>query len=578
MAVDTIFPVQRSFPSDRTTSAPCNGVSRTLSEKDGFADGKSVSRGRLPPPPSKSVPLPVSAPTPQPVVAAPTTGPASGPEGGSVQFIAPSKLELVNRKGEEALWKYFLENPMRSSNEDSAHIDHIMAELAQTYFSDNPDAWLHKNSDAFRRTSKNRLTDITRMFKSTAQSMIKSYYDLEVPIECRVNLTSLWAQKVTELLDDWRYVDGPGSTTFPGLVVNGAFNHPALHHLITETTWNPPKDLHLFLPHGEAKLDNIIAYTSTLLYWALENFRLGRVNDFKTQVYGPIYASVLDRIRRIRAGNDLTAAACLDSVEQNLRARGSELLAHWKPIHQAFRTFTIMVVDDTTASAFLSDPTFGGDVLAAALAGASLQKQMHGAAWIIRFCGGCLHMKQWKLLPFGVAITSPVDRGWLHALPACKLHVRVVGPRSALNDDSDAFSVNEKIIPCTPDANDDAESARSFLMYTVLFRTTLKSFNNCLPDRVLPRTASVITHHFSFVSRRGGMSLKSQCDAIIEEMLRSYLEILNETSHILRANNCTRTAHAGKIIFSALTMNPASGLPALHNKEAYTSKKTPRLW
>ncbi|KAI6001431.1 hypothetical protein EDD15DRAFT_2478459 [Pisolithus albus] len=41
MAVDTIFPVQRSFPSDRTTSAPCNGVSRTLSEKDGFADGIS---------------------------------------------------------------------------------------------------------------------------------------------------------------------------------------------------------------------------------------------------------------------------------------------------------------------------------------------------------------------------------------------------------------------------------------------------------------------------------------------------------------------------------------------------------
>ncbi|KAI5993532.1 hypothetical protein EDD15DRAFT_2196528 [Pisolithus albus] len=32
MAVDTIFPVQRSFPSDRTTSAPCNGVSWTADE------------------------------------------------------------------------------------------------------------------------------------------------------------------------------------------------------------------------------------------------------------------------------------------------------------------------------------------------------------------------------------------------------------------------------------------------------------------------------------------------------------------------------------------------------------------
>jgi len=104
------------------------------------------------------------------------------------------------------------------------------------------------------------------------------------------------------------------------------FNHPALTSLVTDALWPHFGKLYKGFPTDETpNIDSLIAYSSVMLRWAIENLRCGKETDFVNERYVKHYQHALDRIEQEKLGPD---ADHITYLVEDILTRGSKILDH----------------------------------------------------------------------------------------------------------------------------------------------------------------------------------------------------------------------------------------------------------
>ena len=106
------------------------------------------------------------------------------------------------------------------------------------------------------------------------------------------------------------------------------FDHPALTSLITDALWLHHGKLYkAFLTTETPNIDPLIAYSSVILCWAIENLRCGKETDFVNERYANDYQHALDQIEEERWGPD-TVHIAITYIVEDILTRGKEMQDH----------------------------------------------------------------------------------------------------------------------------------------------------------------------------------------------------------------------------------------------------------
>ena len=204
--------------------------------------------------------------------------------------------------------------------------------------------WLLSNAKKFEASVKKTLQNVTDTFKSVAHISVQDSYSLRIPIDKPLNsLSATMENCIKELLQDWHYVNENMKvcayslqSTFAlntylqlplGEHVHGIFNHHAIISIIQDVVWLPSGKFSRLIPADINNIDCLLAFTATVIHWALHSLKRGRESDFETAAYRPYYEEVLGHINHIRSlGPNNIQLQCLNVTTSQLLQRRMELV------------------------------------------------------------------------------------------------------------------------------------------------------------------------------------------------------------------------------------------------------------
>ncbi|KIM60185.1 hypothetical protein SCLCIDRAFT_9773 [Scleroderma citrinum Foug A] len=179
-------------------------------------------------------------------------------------------------------------------------------------------SWITDYVKNFKSSARKTLGEITGTFKKIVLSIIKENYGVCLPIVQRNSYSAICEARADKLLNDhnpWHFIDS-----------SKPFNHPTLMSLITDALWPHFGKLYKGFPTGETpNLNPLIAYSSVMLCWAIENLRCGKETDFVNERYVKHYQRVLDWIEEQRLGPD---ADHITYLVEDILMRGNKILDH----------------------------------------------------------------------------------------------------------------------------------------------------------------------------------------------------------------------------------------------------------
>ena len=103
------------------------------------------------------------------------------------------------------------------------------------------------------------------------------------------------------------------------------FNHPAVVTIIFNVVWGPTQKLEKLIPANCMNLDILLAFTVTIIQWALINLGKGPKTTFEANIHGPFYQKVLDRLHGIHGEQDPVALICLENLTYTILTHGNQL-------------------------------------------------------------------------------------------------------------------------------------------------------------------------------------------------------------------------------------------------------------
>ncbi|KIM53196.1 hypothetical protein SCLCIDRAFT_11645 [Scleroderma citrinum Foug A] len=222
----------------------------------------------------------------------------------SINSIPSSTLTVFKDDVRDNLCRYaLLEKPIWSRN-DTAHIKKVVANFTKVYFLIEADT-----------------------FKSVACISVQDSYSLWIPIYQLLNLLSATIENhIKELLQDWHYVDE--DMTLPlGKHIHGIFNHCTIISIIQDVVWLPSGKFSRLIPADINNIDCLLAFTATVICWALHSLKRGQESDFETAAYHPYYEEALGCINHIRSlGPNNIQLQCLNVTTSQLLQHRMELM------------------------------------------------------------------------------------------------------------------------------------------------------------------------------------------------------------------------------------------------------------
>ena len=149
--------------------------------------------------------------------------------------------------------------------------------------------------------------------------------------------------RIKELLQDWHYVDEDMTvcayslqSTFAlntylqlllGKHIHGIFNHCTIISIIQDVVWLPSGKFSRLIPGDINNIDCLLAFTATVICWALHSLKRGQESDFETAAYHPYYEEALGCINHIRSlGPNNIQLQCLNVTTSQLLQCRMELI------------------------------------------------------------------------------------------------------------------------------------------------------------------------------------------------------------------------------------------------------------
>jgi len=112
-----------------------------------------------------------------------------------------------------------------------------------------------------------------------------------------------------------------------GELSHGIFNHYAITAIIQDAVWPQSDKFSKLIPEGTNNIDCLLAFTATIVRWALKALRRGPESDFEVAIYGPHYEAAMGRITDIRSLDPSDARLeCLNTITSQLLQCGKHLV------------------------------------------------------------------------------------------------------------------------------------------------------------------------------------------------------------------------------------------------------------
>ena len=109
------------------------------------------------------------------------------------------------------------------------------------------------------------------------------------------------------------------------------FNHHAINQVIEDVVWSRSDMFSRVIPSDIDNIDCLIAFTATIIRWALLATKPGPEPVFEASVFGVHYNDAMKRIAQIRGlGPVDSELECLEIFTRHVLDRKEELIQHYK--------------------------------------------------------------------------------------------------------------------------------------------------------------------------------------------------------------------------------------------------------